>query len=131
MTIKSFRPILSIVFIVALAFLVHQLVFYFFLPSIEAGFYFRLWMLYLFFGSFAVLITTTSIMVKQLSIDNVGQAFLLTTFLEMLCCFAVFYPKMNAENHNPTIERANFIIVFLLFLAIETIVTIRLLNKKQ
>ncbi len=131
MTLKNFRPILEILALSAFAFIVHWLVFYFFMNSVGASFQFPLWMLYCFFGGCGTLITFTSIVVKYYSIDSVGQAFLLTTFIEMLLCFAVFYPKLNTGNHELGTERANFIIVFLLFLTIETVVTIRLLNKKQ
>ena len=130
MKLKNFRPIVEIIILCIIAFLVHWSVFYFFFPSEETKFQYSLLEVYSFFSICALLITAVSIVVRKFSIDNVGQAFLLTTFIEMLLCFAVFYQELNTHE-NTSSEKANFIIVFLLFLAIETIVTIRILNKKQ
>jgi len=131
MKLKNFRPIAEISILCSIAFLVHWSVFYFFFPSEEAKFQYSVLEIYSFFSICALLITTVSIVVRKFSIDTVGQAFLLTTFIKMFLCFAVFYQELNMQNENTSSEKANFIIVFLLFLAIETIVTIRILNKKQ
>ena len=131
MTIAQFRPVLEIMVLSVLAFLAHWMVFHFAMPAVENTFHYPLVTVYVFFTVCAVLITLTSIVIRQVNIDVVGQAFLLTTFIKMFICFGVFYPKLNAEDENDKTELTNFIIVFLLFLAIETFVTIRILNKKQ
>jgi hypothetical protein len=131
MNLKHFRPILEIVAFSVVAFLIHWSVFYFLLPFAEPRFQYPLELIYSFFTACAIVITAVSIVVKHFNIDSVGQTFMLTTGIEMLLCFVLFYPNLNGENVNAGFERGNFILVFLLFLAVETIVTIRLLNKKQ
>lgn len=131
MTVVQFRPILEIVSLAAIAFVIHWLLFHFVMVDVAIGFQYSLLTLYSFFTACAFLITLTSIVVKQVTIDMVGQAFLLTTFIKMFICFGVFYPKLNQETSNNGTELANFIVVFLLFLAMETYITIRILNNKQ
>jgi hypothetical protein len=48
----------------------------------------------------------------------------------MVVSFFIVRPILNSTTEN-TIEKANFFFIFILFLAIETLITIRLLNKKQ
>lgn len=131
MNAKDFLPVIQAIAISGVAILVHCTIFYFLFPDAESAFHFPLWMVYVFFLSFSAAITLMSVIIRWINIDLVGHAFLLTTFLEMFVSFAVFYRKLHSENGNSGTERANFIILFLLFLAIQTFVTIRLLNKKQ
>lgn len=131
MTIAQFRPVIEMLVLSAVAFLIHWMIFMFLLPHAAAAFHFSLPEIYTFFTVCAILITVTSVLIRQVNIDVVGQAFLLTTFIKMFICFGVFYPKLNDGNAEYKFELTNFIIVFLLFLAMETFVTIRLLNKKQ
>ena len=131
MPIKLFRPVIEVIAISILVYLLNWIILLVFLPLQESQFNFPLWSVYAFFTICAILITLISIVVRQFNIHSVGQVFMLTTFCEMFSCFAVFYGKLNSKTGNSSIERANFIIVFLLFLTIETIITIRLLNKKQ
>ncbi len=131
MTIAQFRPVLEIVALSVITFLIHWMVFQFVMIDVASNFQFSLITIYTFFGGSAILITLISIIIKQVNIDSVGQGFLLTTFIKMFICFGVFYPKLNGDNTKNDTELPNFIIVFLLFLAMETYITIRILNKKQ
>ena len=54
---------------------------------------------------------------------------LITTFKAALSYF-IFSNVISSDNEN-TIERINFFIVFSVFLTMETLITIQLLNKKQ
>jgi hypothetical protein len=49
----------------------------------------------------------------------------------MAIAYAFLTPILNTEVQNGTFEKSNFFVVFALFLAIETMVTIRILNNKQ
>lgn len=131
MELKSFSPVLKSIAITAVFFGLHKLVFQFFFPETENAYHFSLLTLYGFFGLCCALITLVSVILKNYSINSVGQVFLLTTFLQILACFAVFYTPINTSGTIIKTEKPNFIIVFLLFLAIETILTVRLLNKNQ
>jgi hypothetical protein len=48
----------------------------------------------------------------------------------MAVSYFIVRPILNSPLEN-TIEKANFFFIFILFLTIETLITIRLLNKKQ
>jgi hypothetical protein len=49
----------------------------------------------------------------------------------MVGAYAVLYPILHLPGAEAKIEKIDFFIVFALFLAIETVVTIRILNNKQ
>ncbi len=131
MDFKKSIPVAHSIIISLILLLIHKSIFYFFFPDTEANFHFSLLELYTFFATCSIIITAISIIVKNTSINSVGQVFLLTTFVQIMICFAVFYKPLNAEGTFIKMEKANFLIVFLLFLAIETILTVRLLNKNQ
>lgn len=82
-----------------------------------------------FFG-FSVLILTTLIIVNSINKDIVGMTFLLITTVKAGISLFIFSEIISSSNKN-SVEKMNFFIVFILFLAIETLITIRLLNKKQ
>ncbi|MGK4566594.1 hypothetical protein [Flavobacterium sp. 3HN19-14] len=127
---RAFWPVFQAVAISIILYGIHKLIFGFLLPETEDTYHFSLLELYGFFGIGAVMVTSVSVILRKHSINNVGQVFMLTTMLQILGCFAFFYSPINAEAIVPT-EKSNFIIIFLLFLAMETILTIRLLNKNQ
>lgn len=131
MKIKDFLPVLWGTIIPAMAFLLHKVIFYFFFNGFEKQFIFPLHVIYGFFTACCILITAVSVFIKKHSIHSVGQFFMLLTFIEIALCFGVFYSGLSSPGISISFEKSNFIIVFLLFLAIETILTIRLLNKNQ
>lgn len=132
MNLKKFQPILEVLFLSALVYLIHKLVF--FLnddnPKLQ-GFNFSIETIYEFFFSCSVIIVFILIKVKEKNIDNVGYTFLLVTCVKMAVSYVVLYPILHSENPNVSIEKLNFFIIFALFLTIETIVTVRILNNKQ
>jgi hypothetical protein len=68
---------------------------------------------------------------KEKNIDSVGQTFLLLTSIKMVVAYVLLHPILQSTNQLLTAEKVNFFITFALFLTIETVVTIRILNKKQ
>ena len=79
---------------------------------------------------FSVIILVTLLIVNSRNKDVVGLTYLLITSIKAGIIFFIFSDIIGSSNKN-TVERINFFIVFILFLAIETLITIRLLNKKQ
>ena len=132
MNFKKYRPILEVVFLSMLVYLLHKLVF--FLnenhPKLQ-GFQFPIEVVYGFFFIFSLLIIIVLIKVKEKNIDNVGYTFLLVTCIKIAISFAILSPILHSSNPNIRIEKINFFIIFALFLTIETIVTVRILNNKQ
>ncbi|WP_310559881.1 hypothetical protein [Flavobacterium sp.] len=132
MNLKKYKPILEVLFLSTLVYLIHKLIF--FLnennPNIE-GFHFLIEVVYGFFFLCSVLILLILIKVKEKNIDNVGYTFLLVTCIKMALSYAVLSPILHSGNPNIRIEKLNFFLIFALFLTIETIVTVRILNNKQ
>lgn len=91
---------------------------------------FSLEFIYLLFFVFSIVIVLLLLFVNQKSKDNVGMTFMLATTVKAIVCYIVFSKIITSENQN-TVERINFFVLFILFLIIETLITIRLLNKKQ
>lgn len=86
--------------------------------------------IYFIFTGFSILILITLIIVNQKNKDVVGMTFMLITTFKTILYYVIFSKIITTDKSN-TIERINFFVVFILFLVIETLITIRLLNKKQ
>jgi len=132
MNYKKLQPILEVLFLSTLVYIIHKLVF--FLnddnPKLQ-GFNFSIETIYEFFFVCSVIIVFILIKVKEKNIDNVGYTFLLVTCIKMAVSYVVLYPILHSGNPNVSIEKLNFFLIFALFLTIETIVTVRILNNKH
>ncbi len=85
---------------------------------------------FLFFGTLSILILSALVIIKKRSIDYVGMSFLLLTSVKMVISYIFALPIVSSLNTN-TVEKTNFYLLFIYFLLIETIIAIRLLNKKE
>ena len=79
---------------------------------------------------FSIIILVILLIINSRNKDVVGLTYLLITSIKAGIIIFIFSDIISSSNKN-TVERINFFIVFILFLAIETLITIRLLNKKQ
>lgn len=132
MNFKKYQPLMEVTLLSILVYLVHKLVF--FLnennPNLQ-GFHFPIEVVYGFFFVCSLLIILILIKVNEKNIDNVGFTFLLVTFIKMALSYVILSPILNSGNPNVRTEKIDFFIIFALFLTIETIVTVRILNNKQ
>ncbi len=132
MNFKKYKPLIEVVLLSIMVYLVHKLVF--FLnennPNFQ-GFHFPIEVVYGFFFICSLLIILILIKVNEKNIDNVGYTFLLVTFIKMALSYVILSPILDSGNPNVRIEKLNFFVIFALFLTIETIVTVRILNSKQ
>ena len=132
MNFKKYQPLMEVTLLSILVYLVHKLVF--FLnennPNLQ-GFHFPIEVVYGFFFVCSLLIILILIKVNEKNIDNVGFTFLLVTFIKMGLSYVILSPILNSGNPNVRTEKIDFFIIFALFLTIETIVTVRILNIKQ
>lgn len=132
MNFKNFKFILLVFPLAVVAFALHKLFFYALgWQDLELHFVQPLSNLYLFFGICSLLIVFILILVKNKNIDNVGQAFILLTCIKMGFAYIMLRPISESSTKNILFEKKDFFIVFAVFLVIETVVTIRLLNNKQ
>jgi hypothetical protein len=122
-----------IVFIAAIVGLaVHKIISYFIIPKeFEAEFVYSTPLLYGIFGVLALIIVFLLMKVKETSPDSVGYGFLALTTVNMVVAYAILRPIINIHLPKTPAEKANFFVVFIYFLAIETYLTIRILNNKQ
>ena len=130
MNLKKLYPFFTLLGITAALYAIHKMVFYGFSINPE-HFHYSLETLYLFFFVLSAVIFKILLIIKDRSFDNVGMSFLLATSVKMIFCYLVLRPLLQTPTPNNPIERINFFILFIVFLIIETLFTIRLVNEKQ
>ena len=131
MTSKNLQPFIQIIILSLLAYIVEKVVFYFHYSSAEETFKYSIETIFGFFLCFLLSILFLLIRVKKNNINSVGQTFLLVTSIKMALSYLLVRPILQSTAENVAIEKFNFLIVFAVFLTIETVVTIRILNNKQ
>lgn len=87
--------------------------------------------LYLLFFIFSFIIITLLTIVKKKNLDYVGYVFLILTSIKMGISYFILKPILSSAVIDNSLEKKTFFIIFISFLAIETILTIRILNNKQ
>ena len=130
MNIKRLNPLFEVTFSALLLFVLHKI--YFFLFGSETDkFFFSIEIVYGFFFVASLTIISILMLVKNKNIDSVGFVFLLITSLKIVISYFLLRQIIINSGENLKTEKLHFFIVFAVFLAIETVVTIRILNKKQ
>lgn len=130
MNLTKLSPFLILLGIAVVLYAIHKMVFYGCNINQET-FHYSLERLYLFFTVLSMIIFKVLITIKERSFDNVGMSFLLATSIKMVFCYLILRPLLQMPKANNPTERINFFILFIAFLAIETLFTIRLVNEKQ
>ena len=126
------KPLFTIILIAVLGLIIHKLIFFILVvKTIEDNFIYSIPLLYGLFSIFSLLIVGVLIKVKQRNIDNVGYTFLLLTSIKLVVAYLLIHPILKVSLHQTPLEKINFFIIFIYFLATETILTIRILNNKQ
>ena len=130
MKLKNYKPLLNLASLIVVTYVLHKIIFYTF--DIEStAFHYSIETLYLLFSVLSLIVLVVLLKVKEQSFDNVGMSFLLSTSIKMIVCYLFLKPVLQVTSQNNSIEKKNFFAMFILFLAIETILTIRILNKNQ
>ena len=132
MNLNKFKSILIILVLGIIGFAIHKILFYFWVPKVyETEFIYSIELLYLFFFFFSAMLILVLDKIKEKSINSVGYTFLLLTTLKMGLAFVFLKPILSGNLPKTPSEKMSFFIIFIYFLAIETYVTIRILNNKQ
>ena len=132
LSLSKLKPILDILIFALLGFAIQKLCFYLFVSrAFEDAFVYSILTLYSFFFCFSVAILFALQKIKEVNIDYVGYSFLLLTSLKIGAAFIFAKPIMGNNLPQTPIEKLNFFVIFIYFLAIETYLTIRILNNKQ
>ena len=131
MTVRKFAPLLLVFIAAVISLLIHKAIFYFTrISSGEKPFVYSLEAIYGFFFLCSAVILLILIRIREKNIDNVGYTFLLLTFAKMGAAYVMLLPIFNSASASAQTEKLNFFIVFAIFLALETVATIRLLNRE-
>ncbi|MFE3868353.1 hypothetical protein ACFX5E_09750 [Flavobacterium sp. LS2P90] len=130
MNLKNYKPLLSLALLIVVSYVLHKIIFYSFNVD-DTTFHYSIEALYLLFSILSVIVLVVLLKVKEQSFDNVGMSFLLSTSIKMVVCYLILRPVLQASGENSSVEKKNFFAMFILFLAMETILTIRILNKNQ
>jgi hypothetical protein len=132
LSLSKFKPIFDILLFGLLGFAIHKLCFYLFVSrAFEDNFVYSILTLYFFFFCFSAALLFALQKIKEINIDYVGYSFLLLTSLKIGAAFIFAKPIMANNLPKTPTEKFNFFVIFIYFLAIETYLTIRILNNKQ
>lgn len=96
-----------------------------------SAFYYSLELEYCCFAFATAVIVCVLQKIKQKKFDTVGLIFLWITSIKMIACFFAVRPILQTQSPTAAIEKINFFVIFIVFLAIETVVTISFLNEKK
>jgi hypothetical protein len=129
MKLKINKSLLHLITIAAIVYSLHKLVFFLFNLD-TTSFQYSLEFLYIQFLGLSILVFKVLLKVKEKSFDNVGMSFLAATSVKMVFCYIILRPLLQVVEHTNKIEKINFFMIFFIFLSIETVLTIRILNEK-
>ena len=131
MSLKKFKILFYFIPITIIFYFVHFIIFRLLkLELNQSIFNYSLKNLYFLFAAFSVVIILTIIIIKQKNIDLVGNVFLLLTCIKSVIFFIIIRPLTVIEGEY-VLEKFNFLGLFMLFLTLETLATITILNDKN
>lgn len=126
---RNYRTIFILLIIAPLLAGIHTLILnHFVAAEVCKSFHYSLPTLYCLFTAASVIILLIGIIMKQRGPEQIGNVFLITTSVKVGLCYALIYPVLNTDTQSAHFEKINFFVIFSLFLAIEVILTSRLLN---
>ena len=132
MNLKKYTSLIAVVIAAVFGLIIHKIVSHFIIPKeFEDTFVYSTPMLYVLFAFLSLAIIVALIKVKEVALDYVGYAFLAFTTIKMVIAYGFLKPIINVNLPKTPTEKMNFFIVFIYFLAIETFLTVRILNNKQ
>lgn len=130
MILKNYKSFRFLLISVVVAYVLHKLIFYFFKINQET-FYYSLERLYVVFFVLSFIIIFILLKIKERNFDQLGMSFLLLTSSKMVFYYFLLKPILKIRHYDIRTEKINFFVLFVLFLTIEAVVTIRILSEKQ
>ena len=132
MKLKKYNSLFTVFIAAIIGLIIHKTIAHFIIPKeFEDSFIYSTLLLYVLFALLSLIIVSLLTKVKETSVNSVGYAFLAFTTLKMAIAYAFLRPIIHAHLPKTPSEKLNFFVVFIYFLAIETYLTIRILNNKQ
>jgi hypothetical protein len=93
------------------------------------SFYYSLETLYGFFLFLSLIVVLILLKINDRNFDQIGMTFLAVTSIKMILSYVALRPVLNLVPTASTIEKNSFFMIFVVFLSIETLITIRILNE--
>ncbi|MFM9827092.1 hypothetical protein [Flavobacterium sp.] len=132
MILKKYQPIIEVLMLSIVVYIGNKMFFYYNETNPKyQGLYYSLETLYSFFSICSTIIVFILIQIRNNNIDNVGFAYLWLTLIKMGVSYVLLHPILQSQNPNIRFEKLHFFLIFAVFLTIETIVTVKILNNKQ
>jgi hypothetical protein len=132
MSFKKYRPIFEIVLCTAPLYFIHKIYLYYTIRNgKQQEFNVDLEIIYAFFFTFLLILIAILIKIVKKNIDYVGYAFIIVTTLKLGFCYLFFSSILNSESLHVTSQKLHFFFIFGLFSTIETIVTSKMLNRRN
>lgn len=129
---KKYSPIFLVILSVILLFAIHKSIVHFSgWNDIYNTFHYSLEQLYLAFGLASLLIIFILIKVKERNFDQIGMAFMVLITVKMATFYFVFKPVISNRTDDAQWERTNFIILFMAFLILETLISAKILKSSE
>lgn len=125
---KDLRFYLSFVVVTGVVYGIHSIVLAALSIAIEE-FKFPLSYLYIGFSGFSLLILLILKIISKRNIEIVGMTFMLLTTVKMMACY-VLADFILFQSNGMSTEKWNFFILFFVFLFLETLFGIKILNPK-
>lgn len=132
MNLKNYASIFYFLLFSVTLYIVHKLLFYVLGTTVDSSqFYYNLEFLYAFFAGMGLLIILSLKMVLKSSPDFVGMAFLVATNINLLFSYIMVRPILAKTVGDVKIEKINFFMIFILFLAMEIVMTAKMLVNSR
>ncbi|MFA5556451.1 MAG: DUF6168 family protein [Flavobacteriaceae bacterium] len=128
---KKYSPFFLVILCTVLLFFVHKSIVTFSgWNEVFNEFHYALEKLYLVFGLASLLIIFILIKVKQRNFDQIGMTFMALITVKMATFYFVFKSVITDRTDEVQWERTNFIILFMTFLIMETLISAQILKSK-
>lgn len=132
MKLKKLKPFFEVLTLSLFFYGIHKMLSFLGVIFLESqNFTFSVEYIFWFFTICSLFIIATLLFVKQKSKDNVGNVFMLITCIKVGGSFFLMNQIQNFNGQSIGIEKINFFVIFLVFLGLETLITIRILNNNN
>ena len=124
-----FRPFIELTVLALIAFSVHFSLLNFVWPEKHAHFRYNISLLYtVFFVASIIIVFGLQRMLKK-NVDSLGHTFIWLTCVKAVLAYVLLHPILSDTHPFVASEKVHFFAVFAIFLTIETIVSVRILNR--
>lgn len=132
MNLKNYASIFYFLLFSVTLYILHRSLFYVLGTDIDpTQFHYNLEFLYAFFAGMGLLIILSLKIVLKSSPDFVGMAFLVATNINLIFSYIVVRPILSKTTGDVKIEKINFFVIFIIFLAMEIVMTAKMLINSR